>query len=106
MINIEVTLLTNKRTRQTIDALDNTVLAQAGGYTVVEGENNATKIKVNYPDKYETYSRYVYMKNAKCEYDVHNFGPNESEFTLPASMTFRGNTVLVFYAINGDEKVE
>ncbi len=105
MANIEVTLLTNKRTRQTIDALDNTVLAQAGGYTVVEGEDNATKIKVNYPDKYETYSRYVYMKNAKCEYDVHNFGPNESEFTLPASMTFRGNTVLVFYAINGDEKV-
>lgn len=105
MANIEVTLLLNKRTRQTIDALDNTVLAQAGGYTVVEGEDKTTKIKVNYPDKYQAYSRYVYMKNSKGEHDVITFGPNENEFALPASMTFRGNTVLVFYATSDSEKV-
>lgn len=105
MANIEVTLLTNKRTRQTIDALDNTVLTQAGGYTVVEGEDNTTKIKVNYPEQYETYSRYVYMKNAKGEHDIYDFAPDENEFLLPASMTFRGNTVLVFCATAGDEKV-
>lgn len=105
MANITVTLLTSKRTRQTIDALDNTVLTQAGGYTIVEGENKATKIKVNYPEEYASWSRYVYMKNAKGEHDFYYFEPGESEFDFPGSMAYRGNTVLVFYAVNGDVTV-
>lgn len=108
MANITITLLTNKRTRQTIDALDVNVVAQAGGYNVVEGENNATEIQVNYPDAYTGQRRYVYMKNAKGEYDTHEFTDNTTTFKLPASMTYAGNTVLVFYASsgNGDDAVK
>lgn len=101
MPNITITLLTNKRTRQTIDALDVNVVAQAGGYNVVEGENNATEIQVNYPDAYVGQRRYVYMKNAKGEYDTHEFTGDATKFTLPASMTYAGNTILVFYASSG-----
>ncbi|MBQ8725536.1 MAG: hypothetical protein IJY84_00335 [Clostridia bacterium] len=101
MPNITITLLTNKRTRQTIDALDVNVVAQAGGYNVVEGENNATEIQVNYPDAYTGQRRYVYMKNAKCEYDTYEFTGSTTSFKLPASMTYAGNTILVFYASSG-----
>lgn len=101
MPNITITLLTNKRTRQTIDALDVNVVAQAGGYNVVEGENNATEIQVNYPDAYTGQRRYVYMKNAKGEYDTYEFTGSTTSFKLPASMTYAGNTILVFYASSG-----
>lgn len=101
MPNITITLLTNKRTRQTIDTFDVNVVAQAGGYNVVEGENNATEIQVNYPDAYVGQRRYVYMKNAKGEYDTHEFTGDTTKFTLPASMTYAGNTILVFYASSG-----
>lgn len=104
MANITVTLLTSKRTRQTIDALDSVVAAQAGGYTVVEGEDNATEIVVNYPETYTSKNRYVYMKNARGEYDTKEFstGGTQKTFTLPGSMAYRGNTILVFYATDGD----
>ena len=101
MPNITITLLTNKRTRQTIDTLDVNVVAQAGGYNVVEGENNATEIQVNYPDAYTGQRRYVYMKNAKGEYDTYEFTGSTTSFKLPASMTYAGNTILVFYASSG-----
>lgn len=100
MANITVTLLTSKRTRQTIGALDSVVAAQAGGYVVVEGEDRATTIDVNYPAAYAGKNCYVYMKNAKGEYDTLNFSAAGATktFTLPDTMTYAGNTILVFYA--------
>lgn len=102
MPNITITLLTSKRTRQTIDALDYVVGAQAGGYVVVEGEDNATEIQVSYPDSYAGQNLYVYMKNAKGEYITHYFDnlsqQTTQSFTLPAEMCYRGNTILVFFA--------
>lgn len=103
MANITVTLLTSKRTRQTVDALDSVVAAQAGGYVVVEGEEDSTIIEVRYPDEYKGKNCYVYMKNARGEYDTHAFTQLTSAktFTLPGSMTYAGNTILVFYATDG-----
>lgn len=101
MANIIVTLLTNKRTRQTIEALDSVVAAQAGGYIVVEGENETTEIAVNYPEQYQAQNCYVYMKNAKGEYATLTLSSGVTKtFTLPSSMTYRGNTFLTFYAEN------
>lgn len=103
MANIIVTLLTSKRTRQTIDALDSVVAAQAGGYVVVEGEAATTQIDVNYPEAFAGHTCYVYMKNARGEYETKFFteaGQTKS-FNLPASMTYKGNTYLVFYAEQG-----
>jgi hypothetical protein len=100
MANIIITLLTSKRTRQTIDALDSVVAAQAGGYVVVEGEASTTQIDVNYPEAYAGQTCYVYMKNARGEYETKlltDVGQTKT-FNLPASMTYKGNTYLVFYA--------
>lgn len=110
MPNIVITLLTSKRTRQIIDALDVSVVAQPGGYSVIEGEDNATEIKVVYPEAYVFGNCYVYMKNARGEHllkmldKAEELYKSEKTFTLPASMTFAGNTSLVFYAIDGDSK--
>lgn len=104
MANITITLLTNKRTRQSIDGLDTIVAAQAGGYSVISGEDSSTTFAVRYPDTYIGQSGYVYMKNAKGEYAIKQFGELENAdelFTLPASMTVEGNTMLVFYASTG-----
>lgn len=104
MANITVTLLTNKRTRQSIDGLDTIVAAQAGGYSVISGEDNSTTFAVHYPETFSGQTAYVYMKNAKGEYFVKQFGVLSTaaeEFTLPASMTVEGNTILVFYASTG-----
>ena len=100
MGNITITLLTSKRTRQTIDALDSVVAAQAGGYVVVEGENDTTVIDVNYPGPYSVQTCYVYMKNARGEYETKILTQvgSKKTFTLPSSMTYKGNTYLTFYA--------
>lgn len=105
MGNITVTLLTSKRTRQTINALDSVVAAQAGGYVVVEGEHRATTIVVNYPEAYAGKNCYVYMKNSKGEYDTVNLGAGtQKSFTLPDTMTYVGNTTLVFYAADANTR--
>lgn len=106
MANITITLLTSKRTRQTIDALDTVIATQPGGYSVVEGESNATTIEVIYPADYAAQTCYVYMKNAKGEYAVTTFtGKSQNKtFTLPETMTLKGNTILVFYAENSTTK--
>ena len=100
MGNITITLLTSKRTRQTIDALDSVVAAQAGGYVVVEGESDTTTIDVNYPEPYSAQTCYAYMKNARGEYEtkILTQAGAKKTFTLPASMTYKGNTYLTFYA--------
>lgn len=88
-----------------MDQLDVTVAAQAGGYTAIAGEDNVTEIEVNYPTAYAAQTRYVYMKNAKGEYATKQFDGGASvTFNLPASMTFAGNTVLVFYAGDNNGK--
>lgn len=103
MANIDITLLTNKRSRQAVEGYDAIVATQAGGYSVIEGENKATSIAVRYPEFYRGQAGYAYMKNSKGEYGVINFGAIQAqqEFTLPASMTVMGNTVIVFYATTG-----
>lgn len=103
MANIDITLLTNKRSRQSVDGLDTIVATQQGGYSVIEGEDSTTTIRVHYPETYRGQTGYVYMKNARGEYAVEEFGaiPEYKDFTLPASMTYVGNTVLVFYAATG-----
>ena len=58
------------------------VVAQSGGYNAVGGgENNSTEIQVNHPDAYVGQRRYVYMKNAKGEYDIHEF-TGDTETTM------------------------
>lgn len=103
MANIDITLLTNKRSRQSVDGLDTIVATQQGGYSVVEGEGGTTSIRVHYPEFYRGQNGYVYMKNARGEYAVEEFSTIQAyhDFTLPASMTFEGNTILVFYATTG-----
>lgn len=103
MANIDITLLTNKRSRQSVDGLDTIVATQQGGYSVIEGEDSSTTIRVHYPETYRGQTGYVYMKNARGEYAVEEFGaiPEYKDFTLPASMTYEGNTILVFYASTG-----
>ena len=103
MANIDITLLTNKRSRQSVDGLDTIVATQQGGYSVVEGEGGTTSIRVHYPEFYRGQNGYVYMKNARGEYAVEEFSTIQAyhDFTLPASMTFEGNTILVFYATIG-----
>lgn len=103
MANIIITLLSNKRSRQSVDGLDTIVAAQAGGYSVIAGETSATSVEVRYPETYHGQAGYVYMKNAKGEYNVQQFGAigATESFTLPASMTVEGNTILVFYATTG-----
>lgn len=104
MANITVTLLTNKRSRQSVDGLDTIVAAQQGGYYVIGGESGTTTFAVRYPETYIGQLGYVYMKNARGEYAIEEFGTlanAEQEFALPASMTYEGNTILVFYASIG-----
>ncbi len=105
MANIVITLLTSKRTRQTIDNLDVQVAA-SGSYVVVAGENASTEIQVNYPDAYANKNCYVHMRNAKGEYATQTFtGITTSKtFRLPDTMTFAGNTILTFYALDGNVK--
>lgn len=106
MANITITLLTNKRIRTTIDAYDVTVAMQPGGYSVIAGEHNATEIEVRYPDAYASRKCSVYMKNAKGEYVVQDFDNplTVKSFTLPDTMTFAGNTTLVFSATDDTSK--
>lgn len=105
MSNIDITLLTSKRTSLSVDGLATSVVYQQGGYRVIAGEGNATTIRVHYPPTYGGQHAYVYMRNAKGEYATQDFGELDSttkEFRLPASMTFAGNTFLVFHADDGD----
>lgn len=104
MANIDITLLTSKRTYIEVDGLGSTVATQAGGYIVVAGEGNATKFSVHYPSTYAGYAAFVYMKNSAGDYKTHHFGTlstTDVEFLLPAEMTLEGNTSLVFYAVTG-----
>ena len=103
MANIDITLLENKRSRQAVDGLATIVATQAGGYSVIAGEVGATTFSVRYPSVYVGQSGHVYMRNAKGEYYIKQFGAIASveSFTLPASMTVEGNTILVFYATEG-----
>lgn len=108
MPQIIVTLLNNKRTRQVVEDLDVTVGTAPGGYVVVAGENMSTEIQVNYPEDYASLVCYVHMRNSKGEYATVNFsGTSQTKsFTLPDTMTFAGNTVLTFYALNADTEVK
>ncbi len=108
MPQIVVTLLNNKRTRQVVDDLDVVVGTVSGGYVVVAGENLSTVIQVNYPAEYASKICYVHMKNSKGEYATVNFeGTSEAKtFSLPDSMTFAGNTVLTFYALDASSEAK
>ncbi|MBR2883097.1 MAG: hypothetical protein IKB96_12315 [Prevotella sp.] len=101
MAEIVVTLLLNKRTYQTINDL-NVQVASSPDYAVVAGENAVTQIQVNYPERYAALRCYVRMRNAKGEYATVNFtgSATAKTFTLPDTMTYAGNTVLTFYAVN------
>lgn len=104
MANVDITLLTSKRTYINVEGLDTVTVAQAGGYSVIAGENNATSFVVHYPTGYAGYNAYVYMKNSAGDYKTHLFGSlvsTDVEFTLPGEMTLEGNTYLVFYASKG-----
>ena len=100
MAEIIVTLLQSKRTYQTMNDL-NVQVATSTDYTVVAGENLTTEIQVNYPEGYASQNCYVHMRNAKGEYATVNFsGTNTAKsFNLPDTMTFAGNTILTFYAV-------
>lgn len=102
MANIIITLLNNKRSRQTIGGLDSSVAMQAGGYSVIENEHNATVFEVHFPTEYHGQTGSVHMKNAKGEYATHNLGAiiDTHTFSLPSAMTYAGNTLLVFEARN------
>ncbi len=104
MANIDITLLTSKRTRISVDGLDSVAATQAGGYIVVAGESETTTFAVHFPSNFIGQTSWVYMKNSKGEYKVKHFGMLKSAdvtFTLPEEMTFAGNTYLVFYATYG-----
>ncbi len=104
MANIDITLLTSKRTRISVDGLDSVVATQAGGYIVVAGESETTTFAVHFPSNFIGQTSWVYMKNSKGEYKVKHFGILQSAdvtFTLPGEMTVAGNTYLVFYATYG-----
>ena len=100
MAKIDIYLLPNKQTKVTWEQ----------GYSIVEGENNATEIGVRYPPGYADSPlarRYAYMKNAKGEYAAQElFGSGAIKtFTLPASMTYAGTTTIVFYSESENEKI-
>lgn len=101
MAEIIVTLLLNKRTYQTINDL-NVEVAVSSDYAVVAGENLVTQVQVNYPEEYAALKCYVHMRNAKGEYATVNFtgSATAKTFSIPDSMTFAGNTVMTFYALN------
>ncbi len=105
MANIDITLLTSKRTRISVDGLDSVAATQAGGYIVVAGESEVTTFGVHFPSNYIGQTSWVYMKNSKGEYKVKHFGTLQNAdvtFTLPGEMTVAGNTYLVFYATYGE----
>lgn len=105
MANIEITLLTSKRTFINVDGLGSVVAAQAGGYIAVAGEHNTTTIAVQYPTMYAGQAAWVHMRNSAGEYKTIKFDalrdPAKVEFALPGEMTLEGNTYLVFYAVSG-----
>ncbi len=101
---ITVNLLTNKSTYVLNDELETNYSTNERGYKVIQSENNATKIIVNYPTGYGTYNKYVEMTNAKGQSTLLELG-SDLEFTLPNTMTFAGNTILVFTAVADDIKV-
>ncbi len=100
MAQINITLLPNKQAK----------VAWGQGYSIVEGENNATEIGVRYPPGYADSPlsrRYAYMRNAKGEYatqELYGSGATKT-FTLPASMTYAGATTIVFYSESENEKI-
>lgn len=112
MANIEITLLTSKRTFVNVDGLGSVVAAQAGGYVAVAGEHNSTTIAVQYPNTYAGQAAWVHMRNSAGEYKTIKFDalhdPAKVEFALPGEMTLEGNTYLVFYAVSGsgDDEVK
>lgn len=69
-------------------------------YKIVEGENRATQITVNYPAGYEQQAKYVAMKNARGEFSTVVMEGNTAQHTIdiPSTMTYPGNIVLVFVA--------
>ena len=101
MANISITLLLTKRTYQTINDL-NVEVARSSNYAVIAGENLSTEIEVNYPESYASKHCYVHMRNAKGEYSTAVFDTTDTSkrFLLPDTMTFAGNTVLTFYALD------
>ena len=99
---ITITLLTTRRTRQTVQDLDVSIGVAPDGYTVVAGENLSTEVQVNYPEAYRALNCYVHMKNSRGEYVTITFEGDASAktFTIPSTMTLAGNTVFTFYAEN------
>ena len=99
---IIITLLTTRRTRQTVQDLDVSIGVAPDGYTVVAGENLSTEVQVNYPEAYRALNCYVHMKNSRGEYVTITFEGDASAktFTIPSTMTLAGNTVFTFYAEN------
>ncbi len=108
MANIIITLLSNKRSRQTVEGQDAIVATQAGGYSVIESENNSTTFEVRFPAEYYGQGGAVYMKNAKGEYGTIGLGVigASHSFKLPDTMTVAGNTFLVFQATDSSADAE
>lgn len=102
-MNITVNLLTNKNTYILSDDLATEYSTNERGYKVIQGEDNATTITVNYPTSYAVFDKQVEMINAKGQQTIIEL--TGSEFTLPNTMTYAGNTTLVFSAITDDIKV-
>lgn len=101
-MDIRITLLLTKQTRQQMDGYDVQAVVQRNGYQVMQGENKATEFTVIYPSAYRSQKRWVYMRNAVGGFAMIEFpqGEDTVNFTLPDTMTHAGNTSLVFNAEN------
>ena len=107
MAGIQVTLKRNKQ--YDIENLED--------YKVLEGENNATSIKVTFPQEYKDYSKRVEFANVRKEKWVtalytpedrtinyaEDFDKLNFNFTLPDAVTIRGELKVQFVAYLPDE---
>lgn len=100
MVDIKVTLYTNKRFLLTIP----------NKHKVIAGENISTRVRVQFPEEYETFSKRVDFLNEKGEkwtealytpeYNDYEIDFNRSifEFLLPDAVTFPGEFYMQFIA--------